>query len=256
MSGDEAPGRGGGLPSAPLQDWYEVLHVSPGADDRTIAAAAERLTRQSAALATTSPERSQQLRDIVRSIRGDLMAGPAARAHYDETLTASKATAFRQPPTEAARGAAPISLGPSSRPLPRFDPQTGAPLAGAVDPASGSSHNRSVEVAGEAAPASWPTPFAAQPNAAPARPNALDSVVNGIAPLASRFRRFLQTGWRCPSCGVDGGPGDKFCSKCGASMKIDELPRPTAPLHVACANCGVPLSREARFCTRCGTSVA
>ena len=200
-------------------NWYEVLGLTHDATDEELAEAAERLARQAAAIANTAPDRSQQLRDTVRSIRTDLLAGPAVRAHYDARLAAepspgpSEFVAVPPPPV-------PGTAGPGQPPTPGS--------GGGLPPAG-----------------STPTPLPM------GSAGIIDSVVNGIAPTASRFRRFLQAGWTCPACGADGGPGDKFCSKCGASMKAN-APSPPSSRRL-CGACSSPLAPSDRFCARCGT---
>lgn len=48
---------------------------------------------------------------------------------------------------------------------------------------------------------------------------------------------------RCPSCGTEAGPGDRFCQQCGASLPI------------TCPECGASLKPGARFCTQCGAQL-
>ncbi len=213
-------------------NWYEVLGLTPQASDEEVAAATERLARQGAALATTSPERSQQLRDTVRTIRAALLAGPAARSHYDARLTAATSPPPLQPPPPVPSPAfdPPPPPGATAWPNPHPTPPPRAPGPVVAPPTNQA--------------AVTPTD---SPTAAPG-PGIIDSVVNGIVPVASRFRRFLQSGWTCPSCGADGGPGDKFCARCGAAMK------PEAPtIRPSCVACSSPLESGDRFCARCGT---
>lgn len=198
-------------PDNPKTDWYAVLKVSADAADEEIRVSTEKLSRQAAAMATTDPDRSQQLRDCVRSIRADLLSGPAARAVYDARLT----TARSAEPTEEVAPSA-VALPPPTA------ASTGPPSAGA-DARSGGP----------------PSPH-----------RVIDAVVNGIGPAASRFRRFLQAGWTCPNCGADGGPMDKFCSRCGAAMKT-----PEAPGKKTCPTCSAVLGSSDRFCSRCGSTV-
>ena len=75
------------------RDWYAVLSLSAAASEAEIAAAVERLGRQAAALAVTSPDRSRDLRELARSIKQDLLSGPEARQRYDDRLTAPSPTA-------------------------------------------------------------------------------------------------------------------------------------------------------------------
>jgi hypothetical protein len=79
------------------RDWYAVLSLSATATEAEIAAAVERLGRQAAALAVTSPDRSRDLRELARSIKQDLLSGPEARQRYDGRLAALPATAPSPP---------------------------------------------------------------------------------------------------------------------------------------------------------------
>jgi len=83
--------------------------------------------------------------------------------------------------------------------------------------------------------------------ATPATPVA-DVIAGTVLPMVARFRRFLQTGWTCPSCAEEGSPGDRFCTRCGAAMK-----QASQSGGSRCANCSNQLSAEERFCTRCGS---
>jgi hypothetical protein len=60
-------------------DWYAYLQLPPDATAEDIEGAVERLSRQATALATTSPERSQLLRETIRAIKRDLLSGPESR---------------------------------------------------------------------------------------------------------------------------------------------------------------------------------
>jgi hypothetical protein len=77
----EARGREGAKKS-----WYDQLGVSSSASADDVAAAIERLSRQATALANTAPDRSQALRETVRSMRRDLQSGVEARSRYDTQL--------------------------------------------------------------------------------------------------------------------------------------------------------------------------
>ena len=230
-------------------DWYAVLGVDADAPDADIAAAAERLSRQASALANAAPDRSQQLRDAVRSIRSDLLSGPAARARYDDRLAATR--------EEAAKAAEPtLSVAPPAShpppPPPPPPPNPSWPGGAAPNP----------PVPGGVVP-NPPVPGVPAPNppvpgvpASTGQPNVVDSMVAGIAPIASRFRRFLQSGWTCPSCGAEGGPADKFCSRCGGAMKFQAPAAPAAPPpRPVCPACSPDLAPGDRFCAKCGTPV-
>jgi hypothetical protein len=73
------------------EDWYAYLNIAPDAPTEQVEQAVERLSRQATALALTAPERSQRLRDTVRSIKRDLLSGPEARARYDAERDAAAA---------------------------------------------------------------------------------------------------------------------------------------------------------------------
>lgn len=75
------------------EDWYAYLRLSPDATTEQIEQAVERLGRQAAALAATAPERSQLLRETVRSIKRDLLSGPESRQRYDAGRAAEPRTA-------------------------------------------------------------------------------------------------------------------------------------------------------------------
>jgi hypothetical protein len=202
------------IAGGPVRNWYEMLGLDPSATNEEIAAATERLARQAASLATTSPERSQQLRDTVRTIRADLLTGQDARARYDARVSVDAPSKTSLPGSEHLTDST-THLHPRS-PQPGY-PDRPIPSSRVTRPATGG--------------------------------GIIDSVVNGIAPAASRLRRFLQSGWTCPSCGADGAPADKFCSKCGEAME-------RAPAAPRCTGCDRPLSAGGRFCPHCGTATS
>ena len=80
-----------------MQDWYDYLRLPPDAGTEEIQHAVERLSRQAAALATTAPERSQSLRETVRSIKRDLLSGPDNRQRYDASRAREAAPAAPPP---------------------------------------------------------------------------------------------------------------------------------------------------------------
>ena len=51
----------------------------------------------------------------------------------------------------------------------------------------------------------------------------------------------MATTFTCLGCGGDLGPGNRFCSTCGAGV-------------LACATCGQPLLEDDGFCPNCGTA--
>lgn len=64
-------------------DWYSVLGLPPQASTEQIRAAVEKMSRQASALANTAPHRSQELREITRAIKRDLLSGAETRQRYD-----------------------------------------------------------------------------------------------------------------------------------------------------------------------------
>lgn len=68
------------------RDLYTVLGVSRDASAETITEAVDRLTRQASVLANTAPERSQQLREQIRSVKERLLGSDDERRRYDEEL--------------------------------------------------------------------------------------------------------------------------------------------------------------------------
>lgn len=213
--------------SRDLRDWYALLGLSDDATERDLDIAIERLSRQSSALVNTAPERSQQLRDTVRAIRGDLLSGPEARQRYNERVLASRRESVLPSPGE--------SRPPEYRITPVLNDRTGPPVAAQLGPVQESAASASIDDANR------PTSSV---------PNIIDAVASNIAPVASRFRRFLQTGWTCPSCSAEGGPEDQFCKSCGAAMKTE-----STVLRRRCPQCATEVGISDRFCSRCGTSV-
>jgi curved DNA-binding protein CbpA len=104
------------------RDLYEVLGVGRDATAEAITEAAERLTRQASALANTAPERSQQLRELIRAAKELLLAGDEQRRRYDEELR-------RSDEEERARAAAAAA---AKRPLTLLDPALGPVVGNAV----------------------------------------------------------------------------------------------------------------------------
>jgi predicted Zn-ribbon and HTH transcriptional regulator len=187
-----------------VKDWYQELGLTPAAELSDIDAAIERKSRQASAIANTAPDRSQQIRDLIRAMRSDLLSGPVKRREYDERLIRSQQSVAPRIPESV------------TRPVER----TQVPTAPTPQP-----------------------PVLAQPSSSGATPTA------DVGRLTSRFRQFLQSGWTCPSCRAEGMPEDKFCKKCGATMKpevVNVKPR--------CANCGTENGVNDKFCSRCGAT--
>ena len=91
-------------------NWYAYLRLSPGATVDEIQSAVERLSRQASALAATAPERSQSLRETIRSIKRDLLSGPENRQRYDAPRLQQRAAPAS--PMPAAGPPAPASHPP------------------------------------------------------------------------------------------------------------------------------------------------
>jgi predicted amidophosphoribosyltransferase len=75
------------------------------------------------------------------------------------------------------------------------------------------------------------------------------------AGVGSKLARFLRTGWTCSSCGKDALPSDKFCTKCGSTIKMVQPDSAPSRPRLACANCASPLAAADAFCAKCGTPV-
>ena len=207
---------------APGSDWYSVLGLSPAASADEIAAAVERLSRQASALAVTAPERSQQLREVTRAIKRDLLSGQDSRRQYDQSLRPGGLAA---PAPAAPPGAPPAGTPVAPTAAPPVRPPAGPPAA---------------------PPVGHPAPAAA-------------AMVPQVPDRRKRFVRFLQGAWTCPACGHDAMPGEEFCTKCGGRLRTatgDDLPagpRSGGARVPSCAACGAALGTDDRFCTHCGS---
>jgi ribosomal protein L32 len=110
------------METMPGPDWYAVLRLTPDASAEEIAGAVERLSRQATSLATTAPERSQQLRETLRSIKRDLLSGPENRQRYDQSRAQARtavppqapaAPTAQHPPAAAVASAPASAAGPA-----------------------------------------------------------------------------------------------------------------------------------------------
>lgn len=173
------------------QGWYAYLRVPPDATTEQIEQAVERLSRQASALAATAPERSQQLRETIRSIKRDLLTGPESRQRYDEPR--------------------------AQRPGP--PPPPAAPMPPAVRPA-GAAHS------GQGAGArlarflrtGWTCPSCGK-GAVPSEKfcTKCGTPIRPVQPEAASGRdREPSPRPVCQACANPLGPLDVFCSKCGA----------------------------------------
>ncbi len=122
-------------PMRQQEDWYAYLNIAPDAPTEQVEQAVERLSRQATALAVTAPERSQRLRDTVRSIKRDLLSGAEARARYDAGREAAATAAQPPSPPVAPSPVPPSPVAPS--PVP--PPPSFTPASGTVPPADGGS---------------------------------------------------------------------------------------------------------------------
>ena len=50
---------------------------------------------------------------------------------------------------------------------------------------------------------------------------------------------------KCPNCGKEANPNDKFCIKCGKPLEA----------HNYCNKCGAKLFKNQKFCNKCGAEV-
>ncbi|MBR6980445.1 MAG: zinc-ribbon domain-containing protein [Prevotella sp.] len=65
---------------------------------------------------------------------------------------------------------------------------------------------------------------------------------------------------KCSKCGAELKPGQKFCTKCGTPVSVNN-PQPSSATKqpttvVKCTGCGAELKPGQKFCTKCGTPVS
>lgn len=195
-------------------NWYAYLRLSPGATVDEIQSAVERLSRQASALAATAPERSQSLRETIRSIKRDLLSGPENRQRYDaprlqqRAAPASPMPAVR-PPASASHPPAPDPLAPN--------PWAPSPQAAAPAPYAPAGQGAGARIA-RFLRTGWTCPACGKGGVPsdkfctrcgtpiqPVRPEA--------APEPERVSRPRLV---CGGCANPLGPMDAFCAKCGA----------------------------------------
>lgn len=178
--------------------WYAYLRLPPDATTAQIEQAVERLNRQAGALAATAPERSQQLRETIRSIKGDLLSGPEIRQRYDDRQRYEHSRVPRPgPPTPPA---APASVPPAARPA-----RPGYPGEGA-----GGRLARFLRTG-------WTCPSCGK-GAVPSEKfcTKCGTAIRPIQPDAASERdREPRPRPACGMCANPLGPLDVFCSKCG-----------------------------------------
>ncbi len=220
------------------EDWYAYLRLSPLASTEEIEQAVERLSRQAAALAVTAPERSQLLRETVRSIKRDLLSGPESRQRYDAGRAAAAQQAAAQPQAQPQQAMPPVQQ--AMPPVPQMAPPPPPfPPAGMPAPY----------------PPGAPAPMPPPPPSAPIPVSPAPAFAG--EGMGSRIARFLRSGWTCTGCGKDALPSDKFCTRCGTPIKPVQ-PDAAAPARSArptCVSCGSTLTVNDAFCPRCGTRV-
>jgi curved DNA-binding protein CbpA len=201
---------------APGSDWYSVLRLSPAASADEIAVAVERLSRQASALAVTAPERSQQLREVTRAIKRDLLSGLESRRRYDQSL---------RPGAPAAQApAAPAGTLPAG-PLPAGPPAAGHPAA----PAAG----HPAPAAGATAPS------------APDRRKRFMRFLQGAWTCPACGHDAMPGEEFCTKC------GGKLRTATGDDAPA--VPGSEGTRVPSCVACGIALSPTDRFCTHCGS---
>lgn len=189
-------------------NWYVYLRLSPEAAVDEIQSAVERLSRQASALAATSPERSQSLRETIRSIKRDLLSGPENRQRYDASRLQQRAASATPmpgagpPPAPASHSPAPNPPAPAQ--YPPAGQGAGARIArflrtGWTCPACGKGGVPSDKFCTKCG-----TPIR------PVRPEA-----------ASEPERVSRPRLACGSCASPLGPMDTFCAKCGTRRGSD-----------------------------------
>jgi hypothetical protein len=238
------------------EDWYGYLSIAPDAPVEQIEEAVERLSGQAAALAVTEPERSQRLRDAIRSIERDLLSGPEARARHDAAreaaavppqvpppqvppppLPSTRAVSIPPPPTV-------VPPPPSYPPPPPYPPPPMAPAS----PAAGGPYAAGSADGGSTSGGS--AGGGSTSGGAPARGP------RGGERIGARVARFLRTGWVCAECGKEALPSDRFCTRCGTAISPTRRDAAPSTPRATCANCAASVGVNDVFCARCGTRVS
>jgi Double zinc ribbon len=191
-------------------DWYAELGLSQQAATTDIEQAVERLSRQAAALATTAPERSQLLREKVRSIKRDLLSGPENRQRYD----AARLQAGPPAGTHANQPAPPGQPPYPAQPLPPVQsrlayPGNSAPRPGwPAPPPAGGRILRFLRTG-------WTCPACGN-GALPSDKfcTKCGAPIQTVQPEDSANSERNQS--VCASCANPLAPLDVFCSRCGA----------------------------------------
>jgi double zinc ribbon protein len=196
-------------------NWYAFLRLSPEATAEEIQSAVERLSRQASALAATAPERSQLLRETIRSIKRDLLSGPENRRRYDASRPPDPALR----PMSAAAWPTPSGSAPGA-------PAPGAPAPGAPAPVPPE-----------------PVPYA------PTRDG-----VEGFGSRLARFLRTGWTCPACGNEGVPSDKFCTKCGTPIQPIRPDaRAPERMSRPRVTCATCANPLGPMDAFCSKCGS---
>lgn len=190
-------------------NWYAALRLSPTATEEEIQGAVERLSRQASALAATAPERSQLLRETIRSIKRDLLSGQENRSRYDASLP--------QHPTAAM---------PARQPTPAAGPVPPLPGPGAPVPVRPEAVPYRPAREGVPGPASYLARFLRSGWTCPAcGKGAVPSdkfctkcgtPIQALQPEARGAERAARPRSTCAVCANPLGTTDAFCSKCGS----------------------------------------
>ena len=193
------------METMPGPDWYAVLRLTPDASAEEIASAVERLSRQASALATTAPERSQQLRETLRSIKRDLLSGPENRQRYDQSRAQARNAV---PPQAPAAPTAPAAQRPPAPQYPAAPASAPASAAGPVPEGMGARFARFMRT-GWACPncgkGSLPNEKFCSRCGSPIQPPA-----PATAARAPAVRNPV-----CANCGKQLRSSDVFCGSCG-----------------------------------------
>ncbi len=182
-------------------NWYTYLGLSPEAATEEIQSAVERLSRQASALAATSPERSQLMRETIRAIKRDLLSGPENRRLYDAQRAAPQAPAptFRPAPVPVPPAAGPAPPGSSPYPPSAYPPPPGQ--------GAGSRLARFLKTG-------WTCPSCGK-GGVPSDKfcTKCGTPIQLMQPEPARPSRVRPA---CASCGGPLAAADAFCSMCGA----------------------------------------
>jgi hypothetical protein len=192
-------------------DWYSLLSLGPAASTEEISAAVERMSRQAAALANTSPHRSQELREITRAIKRDLLSGTENRQRYDQSLLDRGAPPAPAAPPPAPSGPTPPAPTPSAPAPPPQARQAGYPANPALA-GLGARLKKFMQT-------SWTCPACGEG----AMPSDKFCKTCGTAitpPAVSRAAQF------CGSCGKPLASQEIFCSRCGTHRGPQPPERP------------------------------